>query len=111
MDSRSFASFQHALLVEQIDLGTVEFLCLVALDFHGVCQDTFGQEWLCLEVDVFDLLEACKTSLLANCVKVDDEFSTHCLVSAELFVTTSNVLLCCEFLHELLVRNCNGNDK
>lgn len=57
---------QHALLVKTLYLRLVEFLCLVTLDLHRVCQDTLGQEGLGLEVDVLGLLEALKTALLAD---------------------------------------------
>jgi len=82
------ASFglEHALLVESIDYRPVEFLRLVTLDLHCVCQDALGQEGLSFQVDVLDLFEAGKTALLADLVQVNDEISSNSLVFAQLFI-------------------------
>jgi hypothetical protein len=75
------ASFglQHALFVKSLNLRLVEFLCLVTLDLHRVCQDTLCQEGLSLEVNVLGLFEALKTALLADLIQINDEICSDAL--------------------------------
>jgi len=65
-----------------VDDWFVEFLGLVALDFHGVCQDAFVHEWLRLEVDVFGLFETRESCLLAYIVEISHAISSDHIVLA-----------------------------
>jgi hypothetical protein len=100
---------EHALLVEEVDLGTVELLGLVALDLHRVGEDAAREEGLRLEVDVLHLLEALQSALLPHCVQVRHEVAADGLAAAQVFEGALELPLVRELLDELPVRDCDGD--
>jgi hypothetical protein len=103
------SEFEDALLVELVDLWAEELLGLVALDLHRVGQDAPAQEGLSVQEDVLGLLEALQSRLLPDLRQVVHELHPHLLARAQLLVGALHVVLGRELLHELPVRDCDGD--
>ncbi len=100
-------SFKFLLLVKLNDCILVQLLCLMSLDLHCVCQDSLGQEWQWLQVNVSCLFESFQTAFLSCIVYLLQNFQSHLLVCAQLLKCRLNLFLSCELHDFLLVWNCN----
>lgn len=101
----------NALLVELIDYSAIVLFSLMTLDFHGVCHYALSLEGLWLQVDIFGLLEALQTCILADFSKIIHNLETNGFVLAELLEATLDIQLLADFLDCLAIRDSNGNDK
>ncbi len=111
-DGQSFLiGLKHALLVELIDLRSKEFLGLVPLNLHGIRKDSFVDEWLCFQVNVFGLFEPLQSSFFSHLGQVVYKITPNLLVFAELLNCPLNVPFICKLLHGLLMWDCNGNNE
>lgn len=83
----------------------------MSLDLHSVGEDALVDEWLGLEVNVFDLFEALKSAFFSYRVEVVNELCADCLAFALLLVAALNSSFFCEFCDEFFVGDCDGNDE